>query len=49
MNRFTWVLGSVFVGFCAILIACYIITKRTNPVFVDVNGNPTNAPVAKQY
>ena len=49
MNKFQWLLGSVFVGFCAILIVCYIITKQTHPVFVDVDGHPTNAPVEKQY
>ena len=30
----------VFALFIGILIFCYIVTKRTNPVFVDVHGKP---------
>ena len=26
--------------FIGILIFCYVVTKRTNPVFVDVHGKP---------
>lgn len=44
-----WFLGTVFVGFCAILLACYIITKQAHPVFVDVNGHPTNAADNAKY
>lgn len=36
-------LGFVFVFFISILIVCYVITKRTNPVFLDEHGKPTNA------
>jgi hypothetical protein len=38
-----WLLGTVFVGFCTILLVCYIITKQAHPIFVDVDGHPTNA------
>ena len=30
----------IFIG---ILIFCYAITKRTNPIYVDVNGKPVAA------
>ena len=33
-------LAFVFVLFVGILIFCYIVTKRTNPVQLDVNGKP---------
>jgi len=34
-------LGVVFVLFIGILVFCYVITKRTNPVFLDEHGKPT--------
>ena len=36
-------LGAVFVIFIAILIFCYVVTKRTNPVFLDEHGRPVSA------
>lgn len=33
-------LGFVFVLFIGILIFCYVVTKRTNPVFLDQQGKP---------
>ena len=36
----TYFLGFVFVLFIGILIFCYVITKRTNPVFLDQHGKP---------
>ena len=33
-------LGFVFVLFIGILIFCYVVTKRTNPVFLDQHGQP---------
>jgi len=36
-------LGVVFVLFIGILIFCYVVTKRTNPVFLDQHGKPVNA------
>jgi uncharacterized membrane protein len=46
--KMAWFLGSVFVFFCLVLIVCYGITKQAHPVFVDVNGNPTNAVSASK-
>ncbi len=34
----TYFLGEVFVVFIGVLIFCYVITKRTNPVFLDEHG-----------
>jgi hypothetical protein len=36
-------LGGVMALFIGILIFCYVVTKRTNPVFLDEHGKPTNA------
>jgi len=36
-------LGFIFVLFIGILIVCYVITKRTNPVFLDQHGKPVAA------
>jgi len=36
----TYFLGFVFVLFIGILVFCYAITKRTNPVFLDQHGKP---------
>lgn len=33
-------LSFIFVLFIGILIFCYVVTKRTNPVFIDANGKP---------
>jgi hypothetical protein len=36
-------LGVVFVLFIGILVFCYVVTKRTNPVFLDEHGKPVSA------
>jgi hypothetical protein len=36
-------LGFVFALFIGILVVCYVITKRTNPVFLDQHGKPVAA------
>jgi hypothetical protein len=36
-------LGVVFAIFIGILIVCYAITKRTNPVFLDEHGKPVSS------
>ncbi len=33
-------LGFIFSLFIGILIFCYVVTKRTNPVFLDIHGKP---------
>ena len=33
-------LSFIFVLFIGILVFCYAVTKRTNPVFLDANGKP---------
>lgn len=30
----------IFALFIGILIFCYVVTKRANPIFVDVHGKP---------
>jgi len=39
----TYFLGFVFVLFIGILVFCYAVTKRTNPVFLDEHGRPAAA------
>ena len=39
-------LGVVMAIFIGILIVCYVITKRTNPVFLDEHGKPVNSQPA---
>jgi len=36
-------LGFVFMLFIGILVVCYVITRRTNPVFLDQHGKPATA------
>ena len=36
-------LSFIFVLFIGILIFCYVVTKRTNPVFLDQHGKPVAA------
>lgn len=36
-------LGGVFVLFCAIMIACYYISKQANPVMLDEHGHVRTA------
>jgi hypothetical protein len=36
-------LGVVFVLFIGILVFCYVVTRRTNPVFLDQHGKPVSA------
>ena len=38
-----YLLGVVFALFIGILIFCYVVTKRTNPVYVDLDGKPVAA------
>jgi hypothetical protein len=40
----TILLGIVFVVFCGMLIFVYVATKRANPIMLDLEGKPTNAP-----
>jgi len=35
-------LGFILALFIGILIFCYVVTKRANPVFVDVHGTPVS-------
>ena len=42
-------LGFIFVLFISILIACYMITKRTNPVFLDEHGKPVSSSTAHEH
>ena len=35
-----YLLSFVFVLFIGILIFCYVVTKRSNPVFLDQHGKP---------
>jgi heme/copper-type cytochrome/quinol oxidase subunit 4 len=39
-------LGFVMAIFIGILIFCYVVTKRTNPVFLDEHGKPVNSQSA---
>lgn len=39
----TYFLAVVFVLFIGILVFCYVVTKRTNPVFLDEHGKPVPA------
>ena len=39
----TYFLGVIFVLFIGILVFCYAVTKRTNPVFLDEHGKPAAA------
>lgn len=34
----TYFLGVIFVMFIGILIFCYVVTKRANPIFLDEHG-----------
>lgn len=42
--RFKWMLGAIFTFFIAVLIACYVIAREANPIFLDEHGKPVNAP-----
>lgn len=33
----------ISVLFIGILVFCYVVTRRTNPIYVDVNGRPVPA------
>lgn len=39
----TYLLGSVFALFIGILIFCYAVTRRANPVYLDEHGKPVNS------
>ena len=38
-----YVLVLMSLMFIGILIFCYVVTKRTHPIYVDERGNPVNA------
>ena len=38
-----WLMSAMFIG---ILIFAYVVTKRTNPIFLDEHGRPLNQPAA---
>jgi len=43
LTYFLWFVFTLFIG---ILIVCYVITKRTNPVELDEHGKPVaSSPV----
>jgi len=42
---FLMLVSLIFIG---ILIFAYIVTKRTNPIYVDERGNPVNSQSAQQ-
>jgi hypothetical protein len=42
-------LGVVFVLFIGILVFCYVVTKRTDPVFLDERGKPVGAGSAHSH
>jgi len=42
-------LGFIFALFIGILIFCYAVTKRTNPVFLDEHGKPVPQSTHAQH
>ncbi len=36
-------MSAMFIG---ILVFAYVVTKRTNPIYVDEHGRPLNQPVS---
>ncbi len=40
---FLWVVSFLFIG---ILIFCYVVTKRTNPILLDERGKPVSSSPA---
>lgn len=44
-----YLLGFIFVLFSGILITCYVIAKRANPVLLDVNGHPVTQSSAGSH
>jgi len=48
-SNFFYFLIAVMALFIGILIFCYIVTKRTHPVFLDEHGRPTNALPAEHH
>jgi len=45
----TYFLGFVFMFFIGILICVYVITKHTNPVFLDQHGKPVASSPAHDH
>ena len=43
---FLYFVMALFIG---ILIFCYIVTRRTHPIFLDEHGKPTNAQPAPHH
>lgn len=42
-------LGGIFVLFCAILIVCYILAHRANPIMLDEQGHIRGSQAAAQH
>jgi hypothetical protein len=43
---FLWIVSVLFVG---ILIFCYVITKRANPILLDERGKPVTSSTAHSH
>ncbi len=43
---FLWLVSALFIG---ILIFCYVVTKRTNPVLLDEHGKPVTSSPAHNH
>lgn len=43
---FLWVVSFLFIG---ILIFCYVVTKRTNPILLDERGKPVPSSPAHMH
>ncbi len=43
---FLWIVSILFIG---ILIFCYAVTKRTNPVLLDEHGKPVTSSAAHSH
>ncbi len=44
-----YLLGFVMALFIGILVFAYVVTKQTNPIFLDEHGQPANAPHAHAH
>jgi len=45
----TYFLAFVFVLFIGILVFCYIVTKRANPVFLDEHGKVVSSSSSEHH
>ncbi len=41
-----WLMSALFIG---ILIFCYVVTKRTNPILLDEHGRPVTSSPAHSH